>query len=102
MSTKLNLYINNDQLLTLTGVVDTTGTPIVGATISSVLLDSKGSVITGTSVTYTDVAGQAGSYSGVLSNLSASPGTGTLQITGTKGAVHFGANVAVVIAARVL
>lgn len=102
MSTKLNLYINNDQLLTLTGVVDVNGTPIVGATISSVLLDSKGNPISGTNVTYTDVAGQAGSYSGTLSNLNAPVGTGTLQLTGTNGTVHFGANVAAVIAAKTL
>lgn len=107
MSIKAPLYVNNDNQVDITGVVDQNGNPVVGATITATVLDAKGVAIPGATATLTDVAGSPGSYRGVISNLTVTLGStnrldGTLQFTALNGTIHFGANKAVIIAPKML
>jgi hypothetical protein len=78
----------NDQTLQILGLVNAAGTAITGATITASIIRA-GAVLPNTTVTFTDVSGQAGNYNGILTGFVGAIGLATLQITGIEGGVNF-------------
>ena len=89
----------NDQILQLTGLVDQTGTAIVGATITA-QLTRAGAPLLSSPVTFTDVPSQAGNYNGTLTGFNGASGTAILQVTGSQNGVNFGFQTNVMVEAR--
>jgi hypothetical protein len=104
MSTKITLYNANDNVVNLTGVTDTTGAPITGASITGLIVDKTGTAVVGTPnpITFGDVSGSPGSYAGPVPALVATAGTYTLRVSGTHTGVTLYAEVACAIATRTL
>ena len=89
----------NDQLIQLTGLVDQTGSAVTGATITA-SLSRSGVALANSTMTFTDVVGQAGNYTGTLSGFNASAGPAILQVSGNHNGVNFGFQANVSITAR--
>jgi hypothetical protein len=100
----INLTIYNDdnsQEIVLSGLVDTTGTPVTAATITGSLTRS-GVALAGGSLAFAAVGGTPGSYLALLNGFDAPPGRANLDITGSKGTVTFNLSISVTIAERSL
>jgi len=80
---KLILFAQNDNLVQLTGVTDSTGTPVTGATLTGSLTPVNGGAATA-ALTFGDTAGEPGNYQAPLiaANVPA-PGAYTLVVSGT-------------------
>lgn len=100
----LTLYQQTDQLITISGVVDSSGLNVVGATITGQIVDKTKTAVANGSLTFTDVARTSGSYSAVLPHgFNPSAGGGyTLQITGSYSGASFYTEVSCIVATNTL
>lgn len=73
----------NTQEIILAGLVDQNNNLISAATISA-FLARRGVTLTGSSLTFSPVAGTPGSYTATLQGFDAPPGAAELVVTGTN------------------
>jgi hypothetical protein len=101
--TTLTLYGATDQLITITGVIDSGGLNVVGATITGQIVDKTGVSVANGALTFADVTRISGSYSAILSYLfQPAAKSYTLQITGVSSGNHFYTEVACIVATNTL
>lgn len=89
---------DNSQTIELTGVTDSTGTPITTATITG-SLERSGTVLTGGNITFTASA-TAGDYTAILDSFDAPAGGARLTINGSANGAVFSTSTFVTIADR--
>lgn len=99
---QLTIYTGlNDQTVQINGLTNAAGAAVTGATISGVLNRANSPLPSGT-ITFADVASQAGNYSGVLTGFNSTAGPAVLVVTGIASGVNFGFSVNVNVVNRVL
>jgi hypothetical protein len=101
MATKLTLYLQNDQRVTLERVTDQAGALVTGATITAKLVDRAGTQKA--VLTFADVDGVAGNYFAAM-QADEVPGVGsyTLQVTGVVSGADLYFETACIVVKRVL
>jgi hypothetical protein len=80
---KVILFNQNDNLVQLTGVTDSTGAPVTGAMLSGTLTPVAGGAVAA-NLTFGDLNGQPGNYqASLLAADVPAPGAYTLVVSGT-------------------
>ena len=101
MATKLLLYPENDQLVTLERVTDSTGALVYGATISGKLVDKSGTEKV--SLVFSEVNAPSGNYAAPLDAADVPDlGSYVLQVTGDCNGAALYFEVACTVQKRVL
>lgn len=89
----LTFYIDNDNGLTLEGLVDAANEPVNDAVVEATLYDESGVELSGQAwpLTLSYVLGSDGNYSGTIDDavVAEDRQTGTVEIIATRGALRF-------------